>query len=495
MTTSPPSEGVCAIRDAVASGRRRAVDVVADAIAAARGPATAYGGVIEIDADAALTTAAAVDAARAAGGVLGPLAGVPITIKDNIAVSGWELTAGSRMLAGYRSPFDATVCARLRAAGAILLGRTNLDEFGMGSATTSGVAGAARNPWDDTRVAGGSSGGSAVAVATGAGAASLGTDTGGSVRLPAALCGVVGLKPTYGRVPRYGVVAYASSLDQVGVLARSVDDAGAVLGVISGPCDHDATSAQVEAFVPPSTAADAKGLRVGVPAGFADHAAVADPAVAEAFARSLDDLRAAGADVVEVVLPDMKAAVAAYYVIATAEASTNLSRYDGVRYGRRADAEGRDLAGMIAQSRSEGFGPEVQRRILLGTFALSAGYHDAFFDRACRVRRLLADAVAAAFGEVDLLAMPTSPVRAWPLATDFDDPTSVYAMDIFTVLANLCGLPALSVPCAMAASPLPIGTQLLAPAFEEARLIIAGRALEQARGTLPWPAAATEAAR
>ena len=487
MSRETPPMGVLATAQAIARGEQSAEAATRAALDAADAHAD-LGAFVELDADGALETARAVDAARARGEALGPLAGVPISLKDNIAARDWALSAGSRMLAGYRSPFDATVTERLRAAGAVLLGRVNMDEFGMGSATTTGVAGPARNPWDAERVAGGSSGGSAVAVAIGAGAASLGTDTGGSVRLPAALCGVVGLKPTYGRVSRYGVVAYASSLEQVGVLARDVDGAAAVLAAISGACPLDATAAPLPPFSPRSSdGADAAGLRIGVPEGFVDKARAADPAVAEAIDAALAGLRDAGATLVPVRLEELDAAVAAYYVIATAEASTNLSRYDGVRYGHRTSETGLGLGELIARSRTESFGDEVQRRILLGTFALSAGYHDAFYARAGQVRRKLANAVAGAWDDCDVLAMPTSPVRAWRLDQRFDDPTAVYAMDVFTVLANLCGLPALSVPVRTAGDAMPIGLQFMAPAFEEATLVRAGRAVQAWRGALPMP--------
>lgn len=472
-------QGVRQIRDAIRDGRMRAEAVVEAALQRGRVARDEYVALVDLDEEAALEAARAVDTAREAGHPLGPLAGVPVTIKDNIAVRGWSLHAGSRVLEGYRSPFDATASERLRDAGAILLGRANMDEFGMGSASTSGVAGAVRHPIDPARVAGGSSGGSAVAVALGAGAASLGTDTGGSVRLPAALCGVVGLKPTYGRVSRYGVVAYASSLDQIGVLAPTVDDAAMILAAIAGPCRHDATSAQVP--VPDWTAiADTSlvGVRIGVPRGFVERARAADAMVADAFEATLAAAVTAGAQRIDVEIADLDAAIAAYYVIATAEASTNLSRYDGVRYGHRTAVSGVDLAQLHGKSRSEGFGPEVQRRILLGTFALSAGYHDAFYERAARVRARIAATVDQAFATCDVLAMPTSPVRAWRHDQAFDDPTTVYAMDAYTVLANLCGLPAMSLPVTAPTGSLPIGLQLMAPAFDEARLITVGRALE-----------------
>ncbi len=479
VTTGAPWTAERVTRDALAQ-------------AAALEPLGAY---VSRDPARSLAIAAEVDAALQGGGPPLALAGVPVSIKDNIAEAGQPLSACSRMLAGYRSPFDATVTARLRDAGAVPVGRTNMDEFGMGSSTETGVFGPASNPWDPTRVAGGSSGGAAISVATGSAALALGTDTGGSVRLPAALCGVVGLKPSYGRVSRHGVVAYASSLEQVGLLARSVEDVALGLSVISGRCAMDATCADAPPFAVEEIAKrDAAPLRVGVPRqvldalrGFGGHQGLTDD-VRQRFEAGLIALQTAGVDLCEIALPDLEAAVPTYYVIATAEASTNLARYDGLRYGHRAArAPGDDLHAFAARSRSEGFGAEVKQRILLGNFVLSAGQQDAYYMRACRVRARLHRTFMAALAHCDAVALPTAPTTAWPRGAHLDDPLLLYAMDIFTVLANLTGAPALSIPLAQAPGQLPAGLQLLGAPFAEATLCALGQRLEAQRGPLPSP--------
>jgi len=448
---------------------------------------------LHVDAAGALATAAQVDRDRSAGRALGSLAGVPISIKDNIATTGMPMTAGSRILQGYQPPFDATVAARLRAAGAVLIGKTNLDEFAMGSSSESSAFGVVHNPWDLGRVPGGSSGGSAAAVAAGLVPAALGTDTGGSIRQPAALCGIVGLKPTYGRVSRFGAVAYASSLDQIGPLTRTVRDAARVLRVISGGDVRDSTCST--ATVPDFEAAltgDVHGMRLGVPREYLDGAEGLDPAVRASVQNALNLLVDLGATVVSVPLPHTRFCVATYYLIATSEASANLARYDGVRFGHRAVLSASDgIDDLYARSRGEGFGAEVKRRILLGTFALSAGYHDAYYKKACQVRRLIHAELLAALRTCDALVGPTSPVPAWPLRGKSGNPLEMYLMDIFTLGANLAGVPGLSVPLPLHPRGLPIGLQLLGRPFEEATLLRIGDAYTRVTATDSlWPALA-----
>ncbi len=476
------------LADAIQAGTTTATLATQGALARVGAHDDAVGAFVHVDEAGALAAAAAVDAQAAAGRPLGPLAGVPVTIKDLIAVAGQPLTAGSAMLAGYLPPRDATVVRKLREAGAVILGKVSLDEFAMGSTNEHAAQGPVRNPWDLGRVPGGSSGGSAAAVASGFGAASLGTDTGGSVRLPAALCGVVGVKPTYGRVSRSGVVAYASSLDQVGPLTQTVADAARVLRCIAGPCGEDATS------LDPSGGADAEGweaacgrgvdgLRVGVVSAWLD--AVSDD-VRLAVETAAAALEAAGATLHEVALPLAAHAVPAYYVIAMSEASANLARYDGVRFGHRAALSADDdLDALYAQSRAEGFGPEVRRRVILGTWALSSGYYDAYYDRACRVRRLVRDELTRTLQRCDVLLGPTAPRCAWPLGEALADPVATYHMDQYTTAANLAGLPAVSLPWGLGADGLPAAVQLHAAAFDEATLFRAAGALERAAPALP----------
>jgi len=425
---------------------------------------------------AVLADAEAIDRQRAAGSALGPLAGLPVALKDNLSTAGWETTCGSRILRGYRPPYDATVVSRLKAAGMVVLGKTNLDEFAMGSSTEHSAFGPTRNPWDLGRVPGGSSGGSAAAVAAGMAPASLGSDTGGSIRQPAALCGVVGLKPTYGRVSRYGLVAFASSLDQVGPFGREVADVAMMLGAIAGPDPHDATSARVavpdysEALVP-----DLSGLRIGAPRELFGEGV--DEDVRASVAAAIDLLGELGASVSECSLPHVGYSLDAYYVIAPAECSSNLARYDGVRFGPRAGHG--DYVAQFSATRGEGFGPEVKRRIMLGTYALSAGYYDAYYDRAQRVRTLIRRDFQEAFQRFDALVAPTSPTVAFPLGSRLEDPLAMYAADICSVPANLAGLPALSVPCGLS-NGLPVGLQVIGPAFGEMTLLRIGAAFEQA---------------
>jgi aspartyl-tRNA(Asn)/glutamyl-tRNA(Gln) amidotransferase subunit A len=430
---------------------------------------------LHVDAAAARDRADVLDAQP---GPRAPLHGLTVAVKDNIAVAGQPLTAGSRMLAGYLPPRDATVVARLLAAGAIVIGKTNMDEFGMGSSTELSGFQATRNPLDPTRVPGGSSGGSAAAVAAGMAWAALGTDTGGSIRQPAAFCGLAGLKPTYGRVSRSGVVAYASSLDQVGPLGKTVRDVARLYAVIAGHDPQDATSADV-AVTSPTWRTDLAGMRVGVAR---EHLAAADGLdnqIHERIEQALDQLRERGATIVPVSLPHMRHGVAAYYLVATAEASANLSRYDGLRYGQRT-AHPPTLDALYTHSRSDALGKEVQRRILLGTFALSAGFQDAFYQKASRVRRKIAEDFQQAWQSCDLLLSPTSPVPPWPLGQMTADPLAMYLMDAFTVGPSLAGLPALSVPVGRDAHGLPIGAQLIGQPFAEATILAVGDVLQRA---------------
>jgi aspartyl-tRNA(Asn)/glutamyl-tRNA(Gln) amidotransferase subunit A len=418
------------------------------------------------------------------GGGGEPLRGVPVAVKDIFCTEGIETTAGSRILEGYRPPYTATAVARLTDAGARVLGKTNMDEFAMGSSNENSAYGVVRNPWDRERVPGGSSGGSAAAVAGRLAPWALGTDTGGSIRQPAALCGIVGLKPTYGAISRYGMIAFASSLDQCGPLTRDVTDAALLLGHLQGADPMDSTCVGIEAGVELPSRTDLKGLRVGVARDFSHQAEGVEPGVAGAFGRSLDLIRELGAEVGECELPHAEHGISAYYVLAPAEASSNLARYDGVRYGLRADGAG-DLTEMYESTRAAGFGAEVKRRIMLGTYALSSGYYEAYYGRAQRVRTKIAEDFARAFEDFDLIATPTSPTVAFELGARTQDPLAMYLSDYFTVPMSLAGIPAISIPCGLAEPAgggpnLPVGLQLTSPAFTETRLLDAAHALEQA---------------
>ncbi len=425
----------------------------------------------------ALSQAAASDGRRAAGASRGPLDGIPVGMKDVISVAGQPLTASSRMLANYVSPYDATVTRRLREAGAIIWGRLNLDEFAMGSSTENSATRTTGNPWDLTRVPGGSSGGSAAAVAAGEAAAALGSDTGGSIRQPAALCGVVGLKPTYGLVSRYGLIAFASSLDQIGPFARSVEDTAITLGAIAGHDPLDSTSLRNP--IPDYRAGlDRPGAtwKLGIAREY--FAEGLDPEVAAAVERAVDHYRSIGCEIREVSLPHTKYAVGAYYIIATAECSSNLSRYDGVRYGHRS-AEAADAVDLYFKSRAEGFGAEVKRRIILGTYVLSSGYYDAYYLRAQKVRTLIRRDFLNAFREVDAILTPTSPTAAFRKGERAADPLAMYLSDIYTIGVNLAGLPGISVPCGFTRGRLPIGLQIIGKPFGEADMLAIARAYER----------------
>jgi aspartyl-tRNA(Asn)/glutamyl-tRNA(Gln) amidotransferase subunit A len=471
-----PKLGVSAIAERVGSRALLAVEVAQACLDRIASVDPALDAFLQVLPERAIDRARAVDAAIARGERL-PLAGVPVAIKDVLDIEGMPTTCGSRILEGYRPPFTATVVGRLEAAGAVVVGKTNMDEFAMGSSTENSAFKKTRNPWDRTRVPGGSSGGSAVAVAASMAPLALGTDTGGSIRQPASLCGVVGLKPTYGRVSRYGLVAFASSLDQVGPFTRDVTDAALVSAVLCGADPRDATSASepVPDFVG-ALAEGVEGLRVGVPWGFLDKGV--DQGVMASFRRAIDDLRAAGARIVDVSLPHAHHAIATYYIVATAEASSNLARYDGVRYGLRAGGA-HDLREMYGDTRDLGFGPEVKRRIILGTFVLSSGYYDAYYLRAQKVRSLIRSDFDAAFATCEAVATPTSPVTAFRLGEKADDPLQMYLADIFTVPANLAGIPGISLPCGLADG-LPVGLQLLGRTFDEATLLRLGHRYQQA---------------
>ncbi len=460
----------------LASGELRAQDVVDACLQRARRVGAPLNAFRTLATDRACARAEALDRARAKGLPLGPLHGVPIALKDNMSTRGLATGAASRILDGFVPPFDATAVSRLEAAGAIVLGKTNLDEFAMGSSTENSAFGPTRNPWARDRTPGGSSGGSAVAIAARLTPGALGSDTGGSIRQPAALSGVVGLKPTYGRVSRYGLLAFASSLDQIGPLTRTAEDAAALLEVIAGADPLDATAAAEPVPVYRATlSGDIRELRVGVARSVI--ARGVDEDVLRAFAGALDVLSARGVTIVDIALPHAPYAIPVYYLIATAEASSNLARYDGVRYGHRArideraPTDERPLQIMYDRTRDEGFGAEVKRRIMLGTYVLSAGYYDAYYLKAQQVRTLVRRDYEEAFAAVDLVAMPTTPTPAFKLGEKTDDPLQMYLADIFTVSANLAGLPAISVPCGFSAARLPIGLQLTGKMFDEVTLL------------------------
>ena len=438
----------------------------------------AIGAYLTLCKERAYRQAARVDALADKGDALPPLAGVPIAVKDVFATKDVRTTAGSKILANFVSPYDATVVARLEEAGAIILGKTNCDEFAMGSSNENSGFYPVHNPRDHTRVPGGSSGGSAAVVAAGTAVASIGSDTGGSIRQPAAFCGVVGLKPTYGRVSRYGLIAFASSLDHVGPFGKSVKDAALMLQYMAGREPLDSTSADVP--VPnylDQIEQPVRGLRIGVPEEYFGEGL--DPEVRRAVEAGIEELAKAGCEIVPISLPNTKYAIPTYYVVATAEASSNLARYDGVRYGARA-TDGKILAEMYRRTRDAGFGAEVKRRIMLGTYVLSAGYYDAYYLKAQRVRRLLAGDFHQAFAKVDAIVTPTTPTAAFKLGEKTDDPLAMYLADIFTVTANLAGIPGISIPCGNSKEGLPIGMQIFGKHFDEPMVLRVGHAAEHA---------------
>jgi aspartyl-tRNA(Asn)/glutamyl-tRNA(Gln) amidotransferase subunit A len=471
------------VREAVRSRARSAVDVCRDALSRIETLDPQLNAFNTVAADRAIARAQEIDRDperwREA-----PLAGVPVAVKDNLCTRGVRTTASSRMLEHYVPPYDATVVSRLERAGAVIVGKTNCDEFAMGSSNENSAFGPVHNPWALDRIPGGTSGGSAAAVAAGLAPLALGSDTGGSIRQPAALCGVVGLKPTYGRVSRYGLIAHASSLDQIGPLTRTVHDAALTLNVLAGPDPADATSAPEP--VPDYTAAltgDVRGARIGVPRALL--AQGIDAEISRALMTALETLKSRGAMLVDIELPHARYATPVYYLVSTAEASSNLARYDGVRYGFRAEPDGPadagpyDLRAMYAKTRAQGFGAEVKRRIMLGTYVLSAGYYDAYYLKAQQVRTLILRDYDQAFERVDVVAMPTSPTPAFTIGERVSDPLQMYLMDVFTVSANLTGLPAISVPCGFTAGRLPIGLQLTGRRFDEGTLLRVADAYER----------------
>ncbi|MGE0528039.1 MAG: Asp-tRNA(Asn)/Glu-tRNA(Gln) amidotransferase subunit GatA [Bdellovibrionales bacterium] len=437
----------------------------------------------------ALKDADRVDEKLARGEVQSALAGLPVAIKDMLCTRGIKSTAGSKMLAGYVPPYSATVVEKLQAAGTILLGKTNQDEFAMGSSSETSAFGVTRNPWNPEYVPGGSSGGSAAAVAAGMAPAAIGTDTGGSIRQPASFCGIVGVKPTYGRVSRYGIIAFASSLDQAGPMTRTVADAALMLETISGHDEHDGTTARVP--VPQWSSqitTHLSGMKVGLPKEYFSDELGAD--TRKVVNQAIETVKRAGAEVIEVSIPLTEMAVPVYYLVATSEASSNLARYDGVRFGHRADfskKSAQDLAEFYCRTRGEGFGSEVKRRIILGTYALSSGYYDAYYRKACQVRRLLRHQFLEAFRECDVLLSPVTATPAFRIGDRISDPLQMYLNDIYTTSANLVGIPGMSVPAGMSAHGLPIGVQLLASHFQEQKLFNVGAAIEEALGPKERP--------
>ena len=484
------TQSAIAIRDDIAAGRASAVDVCRASVERAQIIKDRLNAFNLIDADRALARAADIDRRRAAGETLGPLAGVPVALKDNMCVRGMRTTASSRILETFVAPYDATVVQRLESAGAVIIGKTNCDEFAMGSSNENSAFGPVRNPWATDRTPGGSSGGSAASIASQCVPLALGSDTGGSIRQPASFCGVSGLKPTYGRVSRYGLLAFASSLDQIGPFARSAADCAAALSVLAGPDPCDSTAAHES--VPDYTAAltgDIRGLRVGVPRRFVSEGV--DEAVRRAFDDALVTLRENGATLIDIELPHARYAIPVYYLVATAEASSNLARYDGVKYGHRSPAaKDQGLRAMYSLTRDEGFGPEVKRRIMLGTYVLSAGYYDAFYLKAQQVRTLLRRDYEQAFEQVDVVTMPTSPTPPFRLGEKTSDPLEMYLADVFTVSVNLVGVPGISIPCGFSGS-LPIGFQLIGRMFDEATIL---RAADAYQRVTDWHTRAPEVA-
>ncbi len=475
----------------IAAGEVSAVEVTRahlDRIAATDERVHAF---LHVDTDGALAAAEQVDAARAAGQPLGPLAGVPVAVKDILTTKGMPTTCGSKILEGWHPPYDATIVTRMREAGMVILGKTNLDEFAMGSSTEYSAYGPTRNPWDLERIPGGSGGGSAAAVAAYQAPVAIGTDTGGSIRQPAAVTGTVGAKPTYGGTSRYGLVAFSSSLDTPGPCARTVADAAALHAVIGGHDPRDSTSIpqpmpDVVAAAAEGAAGDLTGVRVGLVQQFTGEGA--EPGVVAAFQQAVAAIGKLGAEVVEVSCPHFEYALPAYYLIAPSECSSNLARFDGVRFGLRVGDDGeRSLEEVMALTREAGFGPEVKRRIILGTYALSSGYYEAYYGQAQKVRTLIARDFDAAFQQADVLISPTTPFVAFPFGARTDDPYQMYLADLFTIPTNLYGGPAISVPCGLSEG-LPVGLQVMAPAMADDRMYRVAAAIETALGTLTPPA-------
>jgi aspartyl-tRNA(Asn)/glutamyl-tRNA(Gln) amidotransferase subunit A len=467
-------------RDAVRSKQTSAVELVREALDRIDRLEPSLDAFNDIWRDRAIEQAREVDEGKRTG----ELAGVPIALKDNLCTSFGTTTCSSRILANFKSPYDATVVRKLESAGAIIVGKTNLDEFAMGSSTENSAFKVTRNPWDTERVPGGSSGGSAAAVAAGLVPAALGSDTGGSIRQPAALCGIVGLKPTYGRVSRYGLVAFASSLDQVGPLTRTVSDAALLLRVIAGHDPKDSTSAPQP--VPDYLAQldrPVEHLRIGIAREF-DSASGIDPQVRDAVDAAVKQYRSLGAELVEVSLPHTEYGIAAYYIIAPSEASSNLARYDGVHFGHRTQQPVSDIIELMSRTRAEGFGDEVKRRIMIGTYALSAGYYDAFYLRALKIRALIKRDFDEAFEKCDAILCPTSPTPAFRIGERSGDPLQMYMSDVFTVTCNIAGIAGISIPCGFTSGPkpLPIGLQLLGPTFSEEKLLRIARLYEASTG-------------
>ncbi len=466
------------LRTAIAEGRERASQIAEGYYARIDAFNPQINAYLALTREQAMEQAAQVDALAAKGDPLPPLAGIPLGIKDVLTMRGAVATAGSRILQGYRPPYDATAVTRLRQAGAVLLGKLNCDEFAMGSSNENSAYGPVRNPVDLERVPGGSSGGSAAAVAANLAVATLGTDTGGSIRQPASYCGVVGVLPTYGRVSRYGLIAFASSLDRVGPFAASVEDAATVLEVLAGhdPLDATTSTRPVESYAA-ATTQDLDGLRIGVPEEYFGEGL--DPEVRTSVEAGIDALKAQGCRITRIHLKHTQYAIPVYYLVATAEASANLARFDGVRFGHRSSAA-TNLSSMYRLSREEGFGDEVKRRILLGTYALSAGYYDAYYRKAQQVRRILAEEFRDAFASVDAIVAPTAPTAAFRLGEKSDDPLAMYLADIYTVTASLAGICGLSVPCGQTAAGLPVGLQVLGPHFGESTLFRVAAGVERA---------------
>lgn len=479
MSTELFYQSIGALSAALAAKKISAVELIDAVIARQRAVEPRVRAFTSADEADARAQAAASDARRTTGESRGPLEGIPIALKDVIAVEGQPLTAASRILANFVSPYDATVTTRLKQAGAVIWGRLNCDEFAMGSSTENSAFFPTGNPWDPTRVPGGSSGGSAAAVAAGETIVSLGSDTGGSIRQPAALCGVVGMKPTYGLVSRYGLVAYASSLDQIGPFGRSVEDVAHVLRVIAGHDERDSTSYRTEI---PDYAAELAVRRgpwkLGIPKEYFGEGL--DPEIGAAVEQAIRFYEAQGCEIREVSLPHTPYCLDTYYIIATAEASSNLARFDGIRYGHRAK-QAKDVVDLYFQSRAEGFGAEVKRRIILGTYVLSSGYYDAYYLRAQKVRTLIRQDFLHAYREVDALITPTSPIPAFKIG-EKSDPLAMYLCDIYTIGVNLAGLPAINVPCGFTSGGLPIGAQLIGQPFQEGNLLAIAHAYEREHG-------------